>query len=228
MPPLMPSVILIGVWMAGWGIGFQPPITRRRRPAANPARVLYRKSGRFFAQGLIDLLSRLRSGLVIGDDPLDLAGADLILRDAAGFAGTGFNHGRGAVLKLPGTPGCDQDITIVAVEPFDQLHVLPQRRLVLAMLAAPERVQNRLDPTPGIVQTIPLGHANFLLIFFGRSFPRASQSFREYDGAQFIGGLFKAVVHQNIVVFVVILNLPAGRVQAALDDLRAVETAILE
>src|SRR5215469_4279801 len=229
MPPLMPSVILIGAWTAGWGIGFQPPIsTPRRYPAVEPARVLYRTSGRFFAQGLIDLLGRLRRFLIVRNDPLDLAGADLILRDATGFAGTGFNHGRGAVLKLPGTPGCDQNVAIVAVEPIDQLHVLPQRRLVLAMLAAPERVQNRLDPIPGIVQTIPLGHANFLLIFFGRSFPRASQSFREYDGAQFIGGLFQAVVHQNIVVFVVILNLLAGRVQPAVDDLGAVQTPIVE
>jgi hypothetical protein len=44
------------------------------------------------------------------------------LRNAAGLAGIGIDDWWGAGLELPRTPRCDQDIPIVAVEAFDQLH----------------------------------------------------------------------------------------------------------
>jgi hypothetical protein len=84
------------------------------------------------------LCIRLRSGVdrLTGDfsnrfggfrnHPLDLTCANFILRDTARFAGTGlYDRGR-ATLELAGPTGGHEDIAIVAVEAFDQLHtVLP-------------------------------------------------------------------------------------------------------
>src|SRR5580658_9567367 len=64
----------------------------------------------------------LRSAAVVWNFPFHLAGSDFILRDTAGFAGTGIDHGRRAGLKLACAASCDQNVTVVAVEAFDQLH----------------------------------------------------------------------------------------------------------
>src|ERR1700756_4819861 len=61
-----------------------------------------------------------------GDDPFHLPGTDFVLGDAARLAGTGLYDRRRATLELAGPAGGHQDIAIVAVEAFDQLHtVLP-------------------------------------------------------------------------------------------------------
>jgi hypothetical protein len=57
-----------------------------------------------------------------GNDPFHFAGADLVLRDAARFTGTGFDYRRSAALELAGTASGHEDVAIVAVEAFDQLH----------------------------------------------------------------------------------------------------------
>jgi hypothetical protein len=67
------------------------------------------------------------SGLLCGaarfrDLPLHFAGADFILRDAAGFAGIGLHYRRRSRLQLASAPGGDQNVAIVAVEAFDQFH----------------------------------------------------------------------------------------------------------
>jgi hypothetical protein len=59
-----------------------------------------------------------------GDFPFDLAGADFILRNAAGLAGVSLNHRGRSGLQLAGAPGGDQNVAIVAVEAFDQFHRL--------------------------------------------------------------------------------------------------------
>src|ERR1700733_1996087 len=71
-----------------------------------------------------------------GDLPLHFACANFILRDAARFAGAGLNHRRGSRLQLPGAPGGDQNVAIVAVEAFDQFHgfspLLPGCKILIA------------------------------------------------------------------------------------------------
>src|SRR5579871_2492515 len=75
------------------------------------------------AQSLIDVLGGLLGcGPSFGDFPFHFAGADFILRDAARLAGTGIDDGRCAGLELAGATGCDQDVPVIAVETFDQLH----------------------------------------------------------------------------------------------------------
>jgi hypothetical protein len=73
------------------------------------------------------LAGGLRSGLGnFGDDPFHLPGTDFVLGDAARLAGTGLYDRRRATLELAGPTGGHEDIAIVAVEAFDQLHtVLP-------------------------------------------------------------------------------------------------------
>src|SRR5258705_9476050 len=56
------------------------------------------------------------------DDPFHLAGADFILRDSAGLAGAGFHDRRSAALQLAGTAGSDENVAVIAVEAFNQLH----------------------------------------------------------------------------------------------------------
>jgi hypothetical protein len=72
-----------------------------------------------FVQSLGSLLGSAAS---FGNFPFHFAGADLVLRNAAGLAGISIDDWWGAGLELPRTPRCDQDIAIVTVEAFDQLH----------------------------------------------------------------------------------------------------------
>src|SRR5271170_8134488 len=73
-----------------------------------------------FAHDLDGRLGQLR------DDPLHLASLDFVLRDAAGFAGVSFDDRRRTALQLPCAASGYQNVSIVAVEPFNQLHyVLP-------------------------------------------------------------------------------------------------------
>ena len=57
-----------------------------------------------------------------GDLPFNLACADFVLRDAAGFAGVSLDYRRGSGLQLAGAPCGDKNITVVAVEALDQFH----------------------------------------------------------------------------------------------------------
>src|SRR5690349_3685119 len=75
------------------------------------------------AQSLVEgLFGLLGGGAGFRNLPLHLAGADLVLRDAAGLAGIGVDHGWRTGLELPRTPRRDQDVSVVAIKAFDQLH----------------------------------------------------------------------------------------------------------
>src|ERR1700724_2977975 len=75
------------------------------------------------AQGLVESLSRLLGGSSrFRNLPLHLAGTNFILRDAAGLAGICVDHGRCTRLQLPRPPCCHQNVSVVAVKAFDQLH----------------------------------------------------------------------------------------------------------
>jgi hypothetical protein len=79
------------------------------------------------AESLIQNFGGLLSGAArFRDFPFHLAGADFILRDAAGFAGICLYHGRSARLQLPGAPGGDQNVAIVAVEAINFMDFFPQ------------------------------------------------------------------------------------------------------
>src|SRR4029077_18672610 len=58
------------------------------------------------------------------NQPFHLAGLNFILRDAAGFARSGIDHRGCAALQLPCPPRRYQNVAVVAVEPFNQLHTL--------------------------------------------------------------------------------------------------------
>src|SRR5215475_9949461 len=83
----------------------------------------------FLAHSLVQRFAGyFRCGLGgVHDRPLHLPSTDFVLGDPAGFARTGFNYRRRSTLELAGAAGGDQDITVVAVEAFNQLHrILPQ------------------------------------------------------------------------------------------------------
>src|SRR5438270_12867653 len=81
------------------------------------------REGLILPQSFVESLgSLLGSAASFGNLPFHFAGADLVLRDAAGLAGIGIDYWWSAGLELPRTPRCDQDIAIVTVEAFDQLH----------------------------------------------------------------------------------------------------------
>src|ERR1700757_2776736 len=121
-------------------------------------------SGVGFTHGLIDSFGgNLGGGFWnFGDHPFHLAGADLVLGDAARFAGTGLDDWWSTALQLPGTPRCHQDIAVITVEAFDQLHtLLPQNdvRLYASDTAGvAERVQDRLNAITDVVQAAPLSN----------------------------------------------------------------------
>src|SRR5579863_247527 len=80
-------------------------------------------------------------------------------------------------------------------------------------------IKNTLHPVSNICQatTIRQGHCNLLLV---RQRPApAGQALGAHNRLQAFDGLPQVIVDQNIVVFVVILNLTAGRDQTALDNL---------
>src|SRR5512146_2281529 len=56
------------------------------------------------------------------DEPLDLARLDFVLGNAAWLAGIGADDGARSGLELARTASRDQDVAVVAVEAFDQLH----------------------------------------------------------------------------------------------------------
>jgi hypothetical protein len=78
---------------------------------------------RVVSESLVENIGGLFSRAArFGNLPFHFARANLVLRDAAGFAGISLNHGRGSGLQLAGAPGGDQNISVVAVEAFDQFH----------------------------------------------------------------------------------------------------------
>src|ERR1700728_3081345 len=75
------------------------------------------------AQSLIERVSGLLGGgASFRNLPLYLAGTDFVLRDAAGLARIRVDHRRRPRLELPRPPRRHQDVSIVAVKAFDQLH----------------------------------------------------------------------------------------------------------
>src|ERR1700758_3576394 len=58
------------------------------------------------------------------NDPLYFSCANFILSDAAGLTGTGFDDRRRTTLELAGAASSDKDVTVIAVEAFDQLHTV--------------------------------------------------------------------------------------------------------
>ena len=95
----------------------------RSSSSRNAASKIAGREGLILPQSFVESLgSLLGSAASFGNFPFHFAGADLILGNAAGLAGIGVHHWWGAGLELPRTPRCDQDVAIVAVEAFDQLH----------------------------------------------------------------------------------------------------------
>src|SRR5580704_5381671 len=75
------------------------------------------------AKRLIQRLSRLLGGGAgFRNLPLHLAGTDFILRNAARLARVCVDHWRCPRLQLPRPSCCHQDVSVVAVKAFDQLH----------------------------------------------------------------------------------------------------------
>src|SRR5437879_7364220 len=75
------------------------------------------------AQHLVKRLAGLLGGAPgLWDFPLHLARPDFILRNAAGLAGIGVDHRRGARLQLARPPRRHQNVAVVAVEAFNHLH----------------------------------------------------------------------------------------------------------
>src|ERR1700689_5258476 len=107
MPPVTPSATFMVI---------------RMRSTAERLRVVPES----LIQNLSGLLGRAAS---FRNLPLHLARADFILRDAARLAGVGLHHRWGSGLQLAGAPRGDQNITIVAVEAFDQFHGLSPLQL---------------------------------------------------------------------------------------------------
>jgi hypothetical protein len=91
---------------------------RDRRPVFSE-----REKLRLVSENLIERFGSLFGGAAgLRNFPFHLTRADFILRDATGLAGIGLYHRRRSRLQLACTAGGDQDITIVAVEAFDQFH----------------------------------------------------------------------------------------------------------
>src|SRR5215831_85825 len=89
---------------------------RNAEPVTNPITLVLPEH---LIDGLTGLLScRAR----LGDFPHYLAGSYLVLGDAAGLAGIGVDYRWCAGLQLPCTAGCHQNVSVIAVETFDQLH----------------------------------------------------------------------------------------------------------
>jgi hypothetical protein len=70
-------------------------------------------------QNFAGLLGR---GARVGDFPFHLAGTNFILRDAAGFPGTGIDHRRSTGLQLASAPRRHENVPVITIEAFDQLH----------------------------------------------------------------------------------------------------------
>src|SRR5581483_10129063 len=81
-----------------------------------------------------------------------------------------------------------------------------------------EGIQNGPNPVANIFQTTSLRLSQVPGLVVRKRFPVTSPAFGEHNGLQKLDGILQAVVHQNIVVFDVILNLTPGRVQPAADD----------
>ena len=69
--------------------------------------------------------------------------------------------------------------------------------------------QDRLNPLPDIGQSMTIGQIHDLLSSSDKDVLIAASRSDKHDGLQAFDGFFQVVVNQNIVVFVVILNLTA-------------------
>src|ERR1700687_4108275 len=81
---------------------------------------------RVFRENLIQSLARghYRQFRNLRNQPFHLARLDFILGDAAGFARSGIDHRGCAALQLSCPSRRYQNVAVVAVEPFNQLHTL--------------------------------------------------------------------------------------------------------
>src|ERR1700680_3814966 len=99
------------------------------------------------AQRLVESFSRLLSGgSRFRNLPLHLAGTNFILRDAARLGGICVDHGRRTGLKLPRPPCCHQNVSVIAVKAFDQLHWDSPFNQVRSLIIA-ERRTSETRPT---------------------------------------------------------------------------------
>src|SRR5215469_12052449 len=73
------------------------------------------------------------------NDPLYFSSADFILSDTAGLAGTGFDNRRRTTLELACAASSDEDVTVIAVEAFDQLHTVFSQDRTPSIVLLPER-----------------------------------------------------------------------------------------
>src|SRR5512146_1172399 len=77
-----------------------------------------------------------------------------------------------------------------------------------------ERIQNLLRARADVLATTPLRLGQDLGGAGGRIHLRTPQAFRRQDSFQVVDGLVEAVVHKNIVVLWIFLNLFPGAVEA--------------
>src|ERR1700686_1694566 len=92
------------------------------------------------AQRLVESLSRLLGGGTrFRNLPLHLAGTNFILRDAAGLAGICIDHRRRTGLELPRPPRCHQNVSVIAIKAFDQLHWDSPLNQVRSLITAERR-----------------------------------------------------------------------------------------
>src|SRR3954468_13767371 len=97
-----------------------------RIPARFRARLKRRAKQLSTADSVIEQLAdRIFRGLERPDHVADFAGFALLLRDAARFARTRVHHGTRPTLQLPCPPCRYQDVAVIAVKSFDELHGLP-------------------------------------------------------------------------------------------------------
>src|SRR5580692_1683424 len=115
MPPLTPRAIFMiadGQFPIADGSIPKPS----RQPANCPDLLLSQRLVEHFADDFDRRLGHFR------DHPFHFAGLDFILRNSAGFAGVSFDDRRRTALQLSCAASGYQDVSIVAVEPFNQLH----------------------------------------------------------------------------------------------------------
>src|ERR1017187_9078184 len=119
MPPDTPSAIFIAD-LPRIARPLRQPHGRLSGPLFQAWRGFLRVFREGFAQGLAGRLDR--KFWQFWNQPFHFARLDFILRDAAGLARNRFDHGRRATLQLPGPPCRYQNVAVVAVKSFDQLH----------------------------------------------------------------------------------------------------------
>src|SRR4030088_2342216 len=93
------------------------------------------------------------------------------------------------------------------------------------MLASGKRCEYGLHPVANVSQSAAFRQLQDFTLFIRERPPGAAQTAGPHNRLQALDGILQLVVYQNIVVFVIILNLTSGRDQPALNNLLGVLTA---